>query len=134
MTAYPLVACVTVLTLFVYFWMATQIGKARREHGIQAPEDRGPDAFNRVMRAYENTIEMMVLFLPALWLFAITISDFWAGVIGVFFPIGRVFFALGYYKESSKRARGFMIGFIATMILLIGATLGSFHAAYATYM
>ena len=134
MTAYPLAACVTVLTLFVYFWMATQIGKARREHGIQAPEDRGPDAFNRVMRAYENTIEMMVLFLPALWLFSVTISDFWAGIIGIFFPIGRVLFALGYYQESGKRTRGFMIGFIATMILLIGATLGSFHAAYATYM
>ena len=134
MTAYPLAACVTVLTLFVYFWMATQIGKARREHGIQAPEDRGPEAFNRVMRVYENTIEMMVLFLPALWLFSVTISDFWAGIIGIFFPIGRVLFARGYYQESGKRTRGFMIGFIATMILLIGATLGSFHAAYATYM
>ena len=134
MTAYPLAACVTVLTLFVYFWMATQIGKARREHGIQAPEDRGPEAFNRVMRAYENTIEMMVLFLPALWLFSVTISDFWAGIIGIFFPIGRVLFARGYYQESGKRTRGFMIGFIATMILLIGATLGSFHAAYANFM
>lgn len=134
MIAYPLAACVTVLTLFVYFWMATQIGKARREHGIQAPADRGPEAFNRVMRAYENTIEMMMLFLPALWLFAITISDFWAGIIGIFFPIGRVLFALGYYQESSKRERGFTIGFVATIILLIGATLGSFHAAYATYM
>lgn len=134
MTAYPLAACVTVLTLFVYFWMAMQIGKARREHGIQAPEDRGPDAFNRVMRAYENTFEMIILFLPALWLFSVTISDFWAGIVGIFFPIGRVIYALGYYKESSKRGRGFTIGFIATLILLIGATLGSFHAAYATYM
>ena len=134
MTAYPLAACVTVLTLFVYFWMAMQIGKARREPGIQAPEDRGPDAFNRVMRAYENTFEMIILFLPALWLFSVTISDFWAGIVGIFFPIGRVIYALGYYKESSKRGRGFTIGFIATLILLIGATLGSFHAAYATYM
>ena len=134
MTVYPLAACVTVLSLFVYFWMATQIGKARREHGIQAPADRGPEAFNRVMRTYENTLEMLMLFLPALWLFAITISDFWAGIIGIFFPIGRVLFARGYYSEGGKRGPGFMVGFIATMMLLIGATLGSFHAAYATYM
>lgn len=133
MIDYPLAALVTLLSLFVYFWMATQVGKARREHEIQAPADRGPDAFNRVMRTYENTLEMLVLFLPALWLFAITISDFWAGIVGIFFPIGRVMFALGYYKASDQRGRGFMIGFIATMILLIGATLGCLHAAYAIY-
>lgn len=134
MIAYPLAACITVLSLFIYFWMATQIGKARREYGIQAPADRGPEAFNRVMRTFENTLEMLMLFLPSLWLFAITISDFWAGVIGIFFPIGRVLFARGYYSEDGKRGPGFMVGFIATMILLIGATLGSLHAAYATYM
>jgi glutathione S-transferase len=134
MTAYPLAACVTVLSLFVYFWMATQIGKARREHGIAAPEMQGPEAFNRVIRVHGNTIEMMILFLPSLWLFALIISDFWAGIIGVFFPIGRIIYARGYYQASDKRGRGFMIGFIPTLILLIGATLGSFHAAYATYM
>lgn len=134
MTAYPLAACVTVLTLFVYFWMATQIGKARRTHNIPAPDMQGPDDFNRVIRVHGNTIEMMLLFLPALWLFALTISDFWAGIIGIFFPVSRIIYALGYYKASDKRGRGFMLGFIATIILLIGATLGSFHAAYATYM
>lgn len=134
MIDYPLAGVVTVLTLFVYFWMATQVGKARRKHDIKAPAHSGPDDFNRVMRVYENTIEMMALFLPSLWLFAITISDFWAGIIGVFFPIGRVVFALGYYQAADKRGRGFTIGFIATMILLIGAALGTLHAAYATYM
>ena len=133
MFQFPLTALVTLASLFVLFWMATRIGRARREHDIQAPAHSGPDAFNRVMRTYDNTIEMLMLFLPSLWLFALTISDFWAAVIGVFFPIGRIFFALGYYQEAQKRARGFMLGFAATIVLLIGATLGTLHAVYAIY-
>jgi glutathione S-transferase len=133
MFSYPLAGLVTVLTLFVYFWMATQVGKARRKHDIQAPAHSGPDEFNRVIRVFENTVEMMALFLPALWLFSLTISDFYAGIIGIFFPIGRVMFALGYYKASDKRGRGFTIGLLATLILLIGAALGTIHAAYAIY-
>ena len=133
MFEYPLAALVTLLTLFIYFWMATRVGAARRKHEIQAPMMTGPEEFNRVLRVHANTVEMMVLFLPSLWLFALTISDFWAGVIGIFFPIGRILFALGYYQASDKRGRGFMLGFIATLILLIGATLGAVHAAYALY-
>jgi glutathione S-transferase len=85
------------------------------------------------LRVYANTHEMLVLFLPSLWLFALTISDFWAGVIGIFFPIGRVLFARGYYQAKDKRGKGFTIGFLATVILLIGATLGVVHALYAIY-
>lgn len=133
MFEFPLTGLVTLFSLFVFFWTATRVGKARREHEIQAPSHEGPDDFLRVMRVYANTHEMLVLFLPALWLFALTISDFWAAIIGVFFPIGRIVFALGYYKAADKRTKGFMIGFLATVVLLIGATLGVLHAAYAIY-
>lgn len=133
MTDYPLAGLVTLFTLFVYIWMAMQVGKARTKHGIKAPAHSGPEDFNRVMRAYENTLEMMVLFFPALWLFAVTLSDFWAGIVGVFFPIGRIIYARGYYQAGDKRGFGFNIGFGATIVLLIGATIGLLHAAYAIY-
>ncbi len=133
MFTYPLAAAVTLFSLFVFFWMDTRVGAARRKHDIAAPTMTGPEEFERVLRVYANTHEMLVLFLPVLWLFALTISDFWAGVIGVFFPIGRILFALGYYKAKDKRGRGFTLGFLATIILLIGSTLGVVHAAYAIY-
>ena len=133
MFMYPLAASVTLLSLFIFFWMATRVGAARKKHGITAPTMTGPEEFERVLRVYANTHEMLVLFLPSLWLFALTISDFWAGVIGIFFPIGRVLFARGYYKAKDKRGKGFTLGFLATVILLIGATLGVVHALYAIY-
>ena len=85
------------------------------------------------MRVYENTREMLMLYLPALWIFALTISDMWAAIIGIFFPIGRMVYARGYYQAADKRTTGFQIGFFATILLLIGAVIGALHAAYAIY-
>lgn len=133
MFQYPLTGLVTLASLFIFFWTAMRVGKARGKFEVKAPAHEGPDEFNRVMRVYANTHEMLVLFLPALWLCALSISDFWAAVIGVFFPIGRIWFALGYYEAADKRTKGFMIGFIATVALLIASTAGLVHAAYAIY-
>lgn len=130
---YPLSGLVTLLTLLVFFWTAMRVGSARAKHQIKAPVHDGPEDFVRVLRVYANTHEMLVLFLPALWLCALTISDFWAALIGLLFPIGRVFYALGYYKATEKRNRGFMIGFISTCALLLGAAIGLLQAAYAIY-
>jgi glutathione S-transferase len=133
MFQYPLTGLVTMISLFIFFWMAMRVGKARRAHDIKAPAHDGPEDFLRVIRVYENTHEMLVLYLPALWLCALTISDFWTAIIGIFFPIGRIIYALGYYQAADKRGRGFMIGFMATIALMIGATIGLLHAAYAIY-
>jgi glutathione S-transferase len=133
MFQYPLSGLVTLFAVFVYFWMATQVGKARQAHSIMAPVQDGPEDFLRVLRVHENTLEMLALFLPALWLCALTISDFWAALIGGIFPISRIIYARGYYQAADKRGRGFMIGFLATLALLIGASLGLIHTAYAIY-
>lgn len=133
MFQYPLTALVTLISLFTLFWMAVQVGKARGKYEVKAPKHDGPDDFLRVMRVYENTLEMLMLYLPALWIFALTISDMWAAIIGIFFPIGRMVYARGYYQAADKRTTGFQIGFFATILLLIGAVIGALHAAYAIY-
>lgn len=130
---YPLTGLVTLLSLFVFFWTAMRVGRARGQYEVKAPAHDGPEGFNRVVRVHANTHEMLVLFLPALWLFALSISDFWAAVIGVVFPVSRVIYALAYYEAADKRTFGFMLGFIATVVLLIGALIGLVHAAYAIY-
>lgn len=122
--AYPLTGLVTIFVLCVYFWMAFQVGKARQRFGVPAPRMDGPEDFLRVLRVQGNTTEGLVLFLPALWLFALTIGDGWAALVGVFYPVGRIVYALGYYKEALKRSRGFTIGLLSTVILLIGALIG----------
>jgi glutathione S-transferase len=69
-----------------------------------------------------NTLEWMPIFLPALWLFAIYISDVLAAALGVVWIAGRVVFMIGYTKAASKRGSGFAIQGGAAAILWLGAT------------
>lgn len=131
---YPLAGIVTVITLFIYLWMAVQVGKSRSKHDVPAPQNTGPDEFLRVLRVHENTVEGLLLFLPALWMFALTFGDLWAGLIGIFYPLGRVIYAKGYYQAADKRSRGFMIGLISTSILLIGSLIGLILSAATLYL
>ncbi|PKQ09589.1 MAG: MAPEG domain-containing protein [Alphaproteobacteria bacterium HGW-Alphaproteobacteria-12] len=121
--AYPLTGLVTLAALLVYFWMAYKVGKARGMHGISAPRMDGPDDFLRVLRVQGNTAEGLLIFLPALWLFALTIGDPWAALVGLVYPIGRVIYAQGYYRAALQRSTGFTIGLLSLAVLWIGAAI-----------
>jgi len=131
--AYPHTGLVTLLALLVCLWMSLRVGKARTKHNVPAPAMTGPDELMRVIRVHENTLEGLMLFLPALWLFALTTHDLWAAAIGIFYPIGRVVYALGYYKAADKRSLGFAIGGLATVVLLLGALVTLAMAAVAAH-
>lgn len=115
------VAIVTLLALLVYFWMGLQVGGARRKTGISAPAMTGDPLLERCVRAHENTLEWMPIFLPSLWLFALYWNDRIAALVGLVWIVGRVLYALGYAQEASKREAGFMIQALATAVLLFGA-------------
>jgi glutathione S-transferase len=132
--AYPLTGLVTIITLIVYFWMAFKVGKARGTFNIPAPRMDGPDDFLRVLRVQGNTAENLLIFLPALWLFALTIGDLWAAAIGIFYPIGRVLYARGYYAAALKRSTGFTVGLASSTILLLGALIALALQAAAPWL
>ena len=131
MFAYPLTGLVTVFCLFVLFWVTAMVGVARGKHGVKVPEMTGPEPFVWAVRVHLNTIEGLILLMPALWLFALTVSDTYAAIAGVFYPIGRVLYALGYYKEPSKREVGFGVGMLATLVCIVGATFGLLRIVFA---
>lgn len=124
MTDYVLTGLVVLLTLGIYFWMIVNVGKARSKHGIKAPEISGNEDFNRVMRVPANTVEQLWLFIPLLVMFAMLWGDMWAALIGVFFPIGRIIYARGYYAVATKRGLGFSIGFFTIVALFLGVLVG----------
>ena len=131
---YPLTGIVTIVSLLIYVWMAMQIGKARSQHSVPVPLTDGPEGFVRVLRVHGNTMEGLILFLPALWLFALTIGDTWAALVGVAYPIGRLIYARGYYVAADKRGTGFAIGLASTIILLLGSLVGLTMATIGLYL
>ena len=65
---YP--ALVTLLALFVYFWILLRAGSARSKHDIKAPAITGHPEFERKLRVQQNTLELLILFIPSLWIFS----------------------------------------------------------------
>ncbi len=119
--AYPFAALGTGLVILVYVWTGLTVGKARKVHGVNYPDTHGPDAFNRVWRAHANTLEALPQFLPSLWLFAIIVSDLYAGGLALLWTVGRILYVRGYAVAADKRGTGFMISLLATAIALFGA-------------
>jgi len=74
-----------------------------------------------VFRAQMNTLEWLPIFLPALWLFAVYLSDSIAAAIGLVWVIGRILYVLGYAQAVAKRSLGFAIQALATIALWVGA-------------
>jgi glutathione S-transferase len=117
-------AWTTLGVLIVYCWIFANVGRARGKYKIAAPSMEGPLAFQSVMRVQVNTVEQMVLFLPALWMCAYFLDDRWAALGGVAWIIGRIVYALGYYKDPARREIGFVINALATLGLMLGAAAG----------
>jgi glutathione S-transferase len=119
---YHLTALVTCLALAVYFPTSVQVARARATFGIKAPAITGNPDFERVFRVQMNTLEWIPIFLPALWLFAIYISDTIAAVLGLVWIAGRILYMDGYSKAADRRGRGFAVQSSATILLWLGAT------------
>lgn len=123
--AYAPVFIVMLLTLLQYFYFSMAVGRARYRYGVKAPATTGNEDFERVYRVQMNTLELLAIFLPALWAFALFVSPIWAAGLGVVFIVGRLLYFLGYVKAADKRSLGFGLSFLATVFLLIGGLFGA---------
>jgi uncharacterized membrane protein YecN with MAPEG domain len=117
-------ALVSALALLLYVAVFATTGRARRRYDIKAPAVTGAPEFERAFRVQQNTLEQLVWFIPALWLFALYASPFWGGIIGLVWIAGRAYYALSYYRDPETRGPGFLVGFASAAALLLGALIG----------
>jgi len=120
-----LVGIVTLLALIQYFVFGLRVGQARGKFGIEAPAISGHPVFERHFRVHQNTMEQLVLFLPAVWLFATYVSAGIAAVLGVVFIIGRALYARAYVAEPKTRETGALLTAGANAVLLLGGLIGA---------
>lgn len=119
-----LTAWATLAVLGVYFWTGANVVRARIKYKILAPSMDGPLAFQSCVRVQANTLEQLPLVLAPLWLCAVFLGDTWAAAGGLLWCFGRIMYALGYYKDPARREPGFVLGMIASALLIGGAALG----------
>ena len=112
---------VTFLVLAQYVLFGVQVGAMRGKHGVKAPATTGHEEFERMNRVHINTMEQLVLFLPALWIHAQYANPLWGAVLGGVFIVGRFLYRAEYLKDPGSRSPGFTITITASLVLLIWA-------------
>jgi glutathione S-transferase len=125
MALYPLTTLAILLAVIVYFGLGGVVGKARATWQVPAPASSGHPEFDKRNRVHINTLEQLVIFLPAIFLAAPVLGDAITALVGVIWSAGRVVYARAYYADPAKRGPGFMITLLATLVLIVGAGWGA---------
>jgi glutathione S-transferase len=121
----PYVDIVTALALLQFIVFGFKVGGARGRYGVKAPAITGNEVFERHFRVQQNTLELLIAFVPGLYLFSRYFSPLIAAALGVVYLIGREVYAVSYVKEPAKRSAGFGMSFLPTVILVLGGLFGA---------
>lgn len=119
-----LVILVVLLALVEYIVFMGLVGRARAKHGIRAPAMTGHPDFERMNRVHQNTLESLVVFVPAVLTFGWYLSARWAAGLGVVFIVGRAIYAVGYLRDPEKRGPGAGLTGVTNIVLVLGAIVG----------
>ena len=122
------VVIITVIALAQFIFFGIRVGQMRAKHGVSAPDTIGDPEFMRMFRIHQNTMEQLVVFLPALWLFVEYWEYTWGAAIGLIFIASRQVYYLGYLNDPKARGKGFGIGFATLAVLLVGILAGVIKA------
>jgi len=126
-----LVEIVTLLALLQFFGFGIMVGRARGKYGVNAPAVTGHENFERVHRVQMNTLELLVMFLPALWIAANYASPAIVSGLGCLYLAGRLVYFQAYTSNPAKRGPGFGLSVLPIMILIVIGLLGAISAAIA---
>ena len=124
----PLVHLVIGLALVEFFLFGWAVARARARYHVPAPATSGHEVFDRYFRVQMNTLEQLVVFIPAVLLFARYVNAYAAAALGVLFIIGRWVYFQGYVKSPQDRHVGFVLTACANVPLVSGAIIGSIDA------
>jgi glutathione S-transferase len=125
------VQLVLALALLEFALFAFAVGRARVRYNVPAPAMSGHPVFERYFRVQMNTLEQLVIFTPALFMFAYLLNAYLAALLGALFIVGRALYFYGYVQDPKKRHLGFMLSVIPNFILLGGAIYGALRAVAA---
>ena len=118
------------LAQFLFFGFA--VGKARGTYKVAAPATTGNEMFERYFRVQMNTLELLVVMVPSMVLFAQYAGAYIAAGLGVIYLIGRMIYFTSYVKNPKSRSMGYGLSAFPVMVMLLGTIIGAIRAAILT--
>jgi glutathione S-transferase len=119
------VELITVLALLQFLYFGILVSRARTRYGVKAPAVSGDATFERYYRVQVNTLELLVIFLPAMWMATSHIAPLWIAALGAAYLVGRFLYLSGYVEAPEKRSLGFGLSALPILILLGVDLIGS---------
>lgn len=115
------VELVTLIALIQFFVFGAMVGQARGKYGVLAPAISGHEMFERAYRVQMNTLELLVLLLPGLYLGATLWSATYTAVAGAVYIVGRIVYWRACMAEPKSRSLGFALSMGPILVLLVAS-------------
>ncbi len=128
----PLVHLVIALALTQFFFFLYAVGKARGTYKVTAPATTGNEVFERYFRVQMNTLELLVMFVPSILIFAQYFGAYLAAVLGAIYLVGRLVYFTSYVKDPKSRGLGYGLSVGPILVMIAGAIVGAIRAAVLT--
>lgn len=119
---------VAVLAVAQLLFFGVLVGRARGVYGVKAPAVSGHEMFERAYRVQMNTLELLVAFVPVLFIAAKYWPQVYVAIAGAIYLLGRFIYWRSYVSAPASRGLGFGLSMLPILALLIGALAGILHA------
>ncbi len=118
MSAVDVIAVVAILQYLIF---AGLVSRARVVHGVKAPALTGHAQFERIYRVHMNTLELLVAFLPLLYIAAKSWPAWAVSGIGGVYLLGRFVYWRTYVHDPAKRSLGFLLSAGPILVLALAS-------------
>jgi glutathione S-transferase len=115
---------VALLAVAQLVFFSVLVGRARGRYGVKAPAVTGHELFERAYRVQMNTLELLVAFLPALFIAARYWPQEYVAIIGAVYLLGRLVYWRSYTRAPASRGLGFILSILPVLALLLAALVG----------
>lgn len=109
----------TIAAIFLSSGLFIFVGAVRGKTKIDSPAMTGHVDLEKALRIQYNTMEQFILFVPALWMYAVYVNDLWAGIFGLVWILGRLLYANMYFANPKSRSIAFALTFLPTAIMAV---------------
>ena len=112
------------IALLQYIFFTGRAGFSRSKYSIKAPKTVGNERWERIYRIQQNTMEQLVIFIPATLVFSIYVSASLVLLPGIMFFVGRHLYSRLYLQSPENRGPGMVLSFLSNILLVLCSLVG----------